>query len=118
MKRNPYKFYTYWWVILIVLIVIPVFKFSGIPLLWSVLIALNASSFLLLGMDKFQATQGGLRIPEKILFLSAFLGGSLGVLGGMQAFRHKTKKTSFQMIIALIVLVQVAAIAYVYNWAM
>jgi len=89
----------------------------NLAVLWNLLIALNAASFLLLGMDKFQAAQGGMRIPEKILFASAFVGGSAGTLVGMYLFRHKTKKTSFQMVIALILLLQIAALAYLYNWS-
>ena len=35
------------------------------------------------------------RIPEKTLFVVAALGGSIGAIVGMWAFRHKTKHRTF-----------------------
>ena len=59
------------------------------------LIAMNLLAFSLMGADKSRARRGDWRIPEKTLFLSALLGGSLGANLGMQIFRHKTKKRAF-----------------------
>jgi len=69
--------------------------------------SLNIASFLLFGLDKIQAISCDWRVPEKILYLVTFLGGSIGSLAGMFLFRHKTRKISFQAIIALVVLVQI-----------
>ncbi len=59
------------------------------------LIAMNLLAFGLMGLDKSRARRGAWRIPEKTLFLSALMGGSLGANLGMQLFRHKTKKRAF-----------------------
>lgn len=58
-------------------------------LAWTIL------AFALMGIDKALARGGRRRIPEKILFLSAAAGGSLGSLLGMSLFRHKTLHRSF-----------------------
>lgn len=76
---------------------------------WYVLafVAINLATFGLYGLDKLLAAFGTRRIPERTLHLAAFLFGSPGALAAMQVFRHKTRKTSFQLVLALLVLVQV-----------
>lgn len=85
-------------------------SFFHLPWLLSLFIGLNVGAFLLYGLDKLLAGSNSQRIPERILWLSAFLGGSIGAIAGMQLFRHKTKKTSFQFVFALLVLLQIALI--------
>ena len=75
-------------------------------------LSLTISTFFLFGWDKLQAHFCGLRVPEKILYLATFLGGSLGALSGMYLFRHKTRKTSFQVVIAFLLLVQLALLFF------
>jgi uncharacterized membrane protein YsdA (DUF1294 family) len=117
MKHNPYKFYFTWWIILMIVSFIISIIALDLALIWNLFLATTLSSFLLFGIDKFQASQGRMRIPEKILYLSALCGGSAGTLAGMSLFRHKTRKTSFQLIIALILVVQIAGLAYLYSWS-
>lgn len=81
-----------------------------LPWLLSLFIGLNVGALLLYGLDKMSAGMHSERIPERILWLSAFLGGSIGAVAGMQLFRHKTKKASFQFVLALLVLLQVALV--------
>ena len=59
------------------------------------LFIINAIGFILMLVDKIKARKNLWRIPEKVLFLSAILGGSIGSLLGMYVFRHKTKHFSF-----------------------
>lgn len=59
------------------------------------LILINLIAFTLMGVDKSRARRHKWRIPEKTLFLSAILGGSIGAIAGMQVFRHKTKHWYF-----------------------
>ncbi|RMQ47724.1 hypothetical protein ALQ04_04252 [Pseudomonas cichorii] len=61
-------------------------------------------AFFLYRHDKRQAGQGGWRTPENILHASELLGGWPGALLAQQAFRHKTRKLSFQLVFWLIVL--------------
>lgn len=55
------------------------------------LFIINVSTFILYGIDKKKAIKHKFRISENTLIFSAFIGGSLGALLGMQFFRHKTK---------------------------
>ena len=61
-------------------------------------ILINIISFALYGIDKKKAQKQLWRIPEKSLFLTAFLGGALGALSGMEFFHHKTKKIYFYIL--------------------
>lgn len=82
------------------------------------LLAVNLVSFLLMRCDKRRAgRQGARRIPEKTLFLSALLGGSIGAIAGMQVFRHKTKHWYFVWGMPLILIVQVVLTALLLVWS-
>lgn len=61
----------------------------------AVLGVLSIIGLISMAVDKSKAKRGAWRISEKVLFVIAFLGGGLGSLIGMYAFRHKTKHTSF-----------------------
>ena len=80
-------------------------------LLW--LAGLNLLAFLLCGIDKWKAKKGRWRIPEKTLFLSALLGGSIGLLLGMKVFRHKTKHKSLTIGVPAILVLQLGLAAWV-----
>ncbi len=54
--------------------------------------------------DKRAAVKGKWRVAEKDLFLTAFLGGGLGVLIGMLLLRHKTRHLKFMLGMPLIML--------------
>lgn len=73
------------------------------------LILINVTAFLLMGIDKRRAVGHKWRIPEKTLFLSAWMLGSIGANLGMQVFRHKTKHKSFVFGMPLILIIQTAA---------
>ena len=73
------------------------------------LIFINLIAFFLMGLDKSKARRGKWRIPEKTLFLSAILGGSVGSILGMQLFRHKTRHTSFVVGMPCILFLQLLA---------
>ena len=75
-------------------------------LLWSVI------AFIAMGADKRKAQKGKWRVPEATLFLFALLGGGLGATLGMHVFRHKTKHWYFRWGLPLILLVQVALVAW------
>ena len=76
------------------------------------LIFMNLLAFLLMGLDKAKARRNRWRIPEKTLFLSSILGGSIGAILGMQVFRHKTKHASFRIGMPCILVLQLALAAY------
>lgn len=74
------------------------------------LIAINIIAFAVMGIDKRKAIKRRWRIPEKSLFLSAILGGSIGAIAGMQLFRHKTKHTKFVIGMPAILILQIVII--------
>ena len=73
------------------------------------LLIINIVSFALMGIDKSRAKRRVWRVSEKVLFLSAVLGGSLGAIAGMFAFRHKTKHLRFVLGLPVILLLQLTA---------
>ncbi len=78
------------------------------------LIIMNCIAFALMGIDKDKARKGAWRIPEKSLFLSAILGGSIGAILGMQTFRHKTQHWYFKYGMPLILILQIVAGGFLY----
>lgn len=73
------------------------------------LLTVNVTAFALMGMDKRRAVRHDWRIPEKTLFLSAILGGSIGAILGMRHFRHKTRHWYFAYGLPAILILQIAA---------
>ena len=74
-------------------------------LVWTIL------AFALMGIDKWKAKREAWRVPEKVLFLSALAGGSIGALAGMALFRHKTRHWSFRIGMPVILVLQVVLLA-------
>ena len=73
------------------------------------LILANLVGLVLMGVDKSKARRHRWRIPERMLFLSAILGGSLGATAGMWLFRHKTRHWYFVVGMPAIMILQIAA---------
>lgn len=70
-------------------------------------VVINVVGFFLMWIDKQKARKHKWRIPEKTLFLTAIIGGSLGTWAGMYTFRHKTKHWYFVIGMPLIFLGQI-----------
>lgn len=51
--------------------------------------------FLIMGIDKWKAINNRWRIPEKRLWLIAWMGGAAGTWLGMILFHHKTRHLHF-----------------------
>ena len=77
------------------------------------LVIINLIAFLLMAMDKSRARKHQWRIPEKTLFLSEILGGSIGAIAGMYTFHHKTKHWYFVIGMPAILIVQIALIVWI-----
>lgn len=73
------------------------------------LILMNLIGFGLMGVDKQRARRMDWRIPEKVLFGAALLGGSVGAWAGMYLFHHKTRHWYFVVGMPLILAAQLAA---------
>ena len=79
------------------------------------LLAVNITSFLLYGIDKYKAKKGRWRISEATLLLMAVIGGSIGAWGGMRIWHHKTMHKMFKYGIPVIIIFQVALAAYLHT---
>ena len=114
-KKRPYQFG--FLVFIIALIASWISLRYATSLIWELeaIISWNIAAFFLMGFDKFQATQRWPRVPEKVFYTVTVLGGTIGILLGMQAFRHKTRKTSFQMVIAFLILIQLGLAAWYFD---
>lgn len=82
-----------------------------ITLLLEYLIAVNLIGFALMGIDKYKAKKRTFRIPEATLFIVAIIGGSIGSIIGMYAFRHKTRHWYFVYGMPAILILQILLIA-------
>jgi uncharacterized membrane protein YsdA (DUF1294 family) len=89
---------------------------STLPAWMGALAGVNLATLLLYGYDK--AVSGGtkLRVPENVLHLLAFVGGSPAALISQMIFRHKTVKPSFRRTFWLIVALQLGAAGAVGCW--
>ena len=83
-----------------------------IKLLILYLLIINAAGLLLMLVDKYKAKKNLWRIPENILFLFAFLWGSLGTTLGMKFFRHKTKHWYFRYGFPAILILEIAGVLW------
>ena len=82
-----------------------------ITLLLEYLIATNLIGFALMGIDKYKAKKRAFRIPEATLFIVAIIGGSIGSIIGLYAFRHKTRHWYFVYGMPAILILQILLIA-------
>ena len=79
------------------------------------LLAVNIATFLLYGIDKYKAKKGRWRISEATLLLMAVIGGSIGAWVGMRIWHHKTMHKKFKYGIPIIIILQVALVAYLHK---
>jgi len=79
-----------------------------LKILFIYLLIINIIGFALMGIDKYKASHDKWRIPERILFLFAVIGGSIGSIAGMYVFRHKTKHLLFVIGMPVILALQIA----------
>ena len=79
------------------------------------LFAINIVSFFLYGIDKYKAKKNKWRISEATLLLMAVIGGSIGAWVGMRLWHHKTMHKKFKYGIPLIIIMQIALVAYLHT---
>ena len=82
------------------------------------LAAITAVTFVAFGIDKWLAATGRRRVPEAVLLGLSLAGGTVGGLVGMTLFRHKIRSTQFAWGLPLLLLAQLALVAYLLNAGM
>lgn len=79
-------------------------------------ILVNIITFILYGADKYKAVHRKWRIPESVLMWAAVLGGSIGALSAIYAFRHKTRHKKFTIGVPLILILETALLTLYYGY--
>lgn len=74
---------------------------------------INVIAFIIVARDKMKARKKLWRTPEKVIFMLALVGGSLGVYLSMLFFRHKTKHKKFMIGIPLILILQLVIVCLI-----
>lgn len=82
------------------------------------LLIINALALVLMLADKRMAEKNLWRIPESTLLTAAAFGGSIGALLGMYRFRHKTKHLKFTLGVPVILIAQIALVAFLFFYPM
>lgn len=78
------------------------------------ILIINFISFLIMYIDKRKAIKKKWRISENTLIFISIIGGSIGMLIGMNFFRHKTKHKKFTIGIPIIIIIQIYILYYIY----
>ncbi|MBR6829639.1 MAG: DUF1294 domain-containing protein [Paludibacteraceae bacterium] len=76
------------------------------------LATLNVLTFVLYGIDKYKARHDRWRISEATLLGLAVLGGAIGAWLGIRIWHHKTQHAIFRYGVPLILLAQLAVVAF------
>ncbi len=79
-------------------------------LLFLLMLTWNVITFIIMSIDKFKAKHDKQRISEKNLLLCSLLMGAVGIGLGMMAFRHKTRKIKFQVLVPITLIINAAVI--------
>ena len=79
------------------------------------LLAINAVTFILYGIDKYKAKKNQWRISEATLLTMTAIGGSIGAWAGMRLWHHKTMHKKFKYGIPIIIILQVALAVYLHT---
>jgi uncharacterized membrane protein YsdA (DUF1294 family) len=110
-------------VFLLLLLAMPGYALSRLTtwIDWRLLVAaplvFSVIAFFAYRSDKRRAEAGEWRIPEFTLHLAGLIGGWPGAFLAQRQFRHKTSKTSFQVVFWVIVLVhQFVAVDSLVGW--
>ncbi|MDG1949602.1 MAG: DUF1294 domain-containing protein [bacterium] len=105
LRQIDKRILSVWFVLVIGLTATGIYTTTWPPIV-VLLATTNVVTYLAMMLDKIQATQRGGRLSERSLYIMTFLGGSIGMALAIQSLRHKSKKTSFQLVVAVLVLLQ------------
>ena len=114
-KRNDKNLYI--WAAVIFLVLLGAVSWGGsLPLpVWLLYLGLSLVTFVVYWMDKSAAQSDHSRTPENTLHLLAVLGGWPGAMIAQQVLRHKSSKQEFRVVFWLTVIVNCAALAWLFT---
>lgn len=73
----------------------------------------SLSAIVITVCDKLLAKKNGRRVPEKALFILAFLGGAVAEFITMKIVRHKTLHKKFMLGLPAIIIIQFAVVVLI-----
>ena len=73
---------------------------------------MSAGTFTMYALDKYAAKRSAWRTPEATLHLFELIGGWPGALVAQRTLRHKTKKTTFQLVFWMAAVANTVALAW------
>jgi len=79
------------------------------------ILLVSSIGFILALSDKNRAIKGRHRISERTLFISAVLGGGVGLLIGLLLSNHKTRRKKFMIGVPVIIVVHFVVAAFIFN---
>lgn len=85
---------------------------SKILIILVVIAVINLAASVVCAYDKQKATWGGRRVSENMLMLLALIGGAAGMYITMLRIKHKTRHAKFMLGLPVIIIVQLALIAF------
>ncbi len=100
-KRKPKTTFSIAALALSLLALLAILYFIKLDIFWAWLLAWSVVTFGLYGYDKAQSKIGGGRVPEIVLHMSTLAGGWPGAWSGRFAFRHKTRKPVFLVVLII-----------------
>ena len=86
--------------------------YEKMSILWAWLATINAATLGVYAFDKHRARIEGRRVPELVLLGLALIGGTIGAVVAMLTLRHKTRKSSFLVPFAAIVVASSMALGW------
>lgn len=81
----------------------------------AVFLAASVITFVVYALDKSAAQANRRRTPENVLHLLGFIGGWPGALAAQKLLRHKSRKSSFQLVFWATVVLNCAAIGWLWS---
>ncbi len=75
--------------------------------------AINLFAMIPVFVDKRKAQRHQWRVPERVFFLLALAGGSIGTYAAMRLCHHKTKHKRFMLGLPAILIVQLVLIGWI-----
>jgi uncharacterized membrane protein YsdA (DUF1294 family) len=112
---NPYAFYTGAAMFIGLAAFVIVLIKSELSVVSAYFIGVSVAALVLCGFDKGIAGSKSMRVPERVFWGLALIGGSAGLLLGMNLFRHKTSKASFWFLLMLVLALQLILIKILHD---
>jgi uncharacterized membrane protein YsdA (DUF1294 family) len=113
-RTSPYRRYTLLAVVIAAGLLVALVALLDLPLYPAWVAALSVVAFLAYGFDKRRAVSGGGRVPELVLHGLALAGGFPGGWLGRAWFHHKTRHTSFLVVLVLSTLLHAGIVWQLY----